>query len=496
MRKNKLSSFVTQISFYLLIFLGNFMISPQKAQANKTERNLETITPVHQLRNIQQQDLSHQTLQSLGQKYNCRIDIQNNFQKPIDRYEFAFFLQSCLDRLPQINNQKDLNQLLKLKTSFQQELEIINRKIENLETTVTNLEAQQFAPTTTLNGEFLLILGDTSLNTEPFIGYESTLEFNTSFTGEDSLKIQLEAKEIARLEDVTDTFTTRLSADNTTDGALEAKVNYLFPITEELTAIVGTDGVNLNDAGEILNPLSSSGTGALSRFGRRDPATMRAPGDAGIALRYEILDDLNLALGYAIDGNQAADSQIGIFSGSYSFYTQLLIEPTDNFEIALAYVRAYEPDDDVNLMGATGSETANEPFEENATSSDRLGVQFNWAVSDRFELGSWFGYAQAYQQTGGDALATILNGAITFTFPDLFAENNLGGIIIGIPPVVSNHDDSSLIAEKTAFHLETLYRIRVNDNINVTPGMFAIVNPDTEESNLIWVGTIRTEFEF
>jgi hypothetical protein len=223
---------------------------------------------------------------------------------------------------------------------------------------------------------------------------------------------------------------------------------------------------------------------------------MRAPGDAGVALRYEVLENLHLAFGYAVDSNQATDSQIGLFSGSYSLYTQLLVEPTDNLEIALAYVRAYEVDDDVSVMGATGSETANEPFEENATSSDRLGVQFNWAISDRFELGSWFGYTQAYQQTGGDASATILNGAITLTFPDLFAENNLGGIIIGIPPVVSNHDDRSLIAEKTAFHLETLYRIKVNDNITVTPGTFVVVNPDTEESDLIWVGTIRTEFEF
>jgi hypothetical protein len=214
---------------------------------------------------------------------------------------------------------------------------------------------------------------------------------------------------------------------------------------------------------------------------------MRAPGDAGIAIRYEIVEDVQLALGYAIGSNEAADSEIGLFKGSYSLFSQLVVEPVDELEIAFAYVHAYEADDDVSVMGATGSETANEPFEENATSSDRIGVQINWAISDRFEIGGWFGYTQAQQQTAGDTVATILNGAITLTFPDLFAENNLGGLIIGIPPVVSDSSDRNLIAEKTTFHLEALYRIRVNDNINVTPGSFIVVNPDTEESDLIWV---------
>jgi hypothetical protein len=439
----KYFDFIFKISFFFLIILIDFGILASKTKANETKLDLDlgTIIPVDRIRNVRQQDWSLKTLQLLGKKYNCAANLQINSQQPIDRYEFAFFLQSCLDRIQTVNNQEDLSKLAKLSTIFDRELTSIKNQVHNLENTVGQLEEQQFSPTTQLNGEFLLILGDTSLNTNPFIGYESTLEFNTSFTGQDLLKIQFEAKEIARLEDFTDTFTTRLSSDNSTDGVLEAKVNYQFPITEKLTTIIGTDGVNLNDAGEILNPLSSSGRGALSRFGRRDPATMRAPGDAGIAIRYEIVDDVQLALGYAIGSNEAADSEIGLFQGSYSLFSQLVIEPVDELEIAFAYVRAYEANDDVSVMGATGSETANEPFEDNATSSDRIGVQVNWAVSDRFEIGGWFGYTQAQQQNGGDAVATILNGAITLTFPDLFAENNLGGLIIGIPPVVSDSSD-------------------------------------------------------
>ncbi len=63
----------------------------------------------------------------------------------------------------------------------------------------------------------------------------------------------------------------------------------------------------------------------------------------------------------------------------------VFLRKTDNLSLAFAYVHAYEPRDDVNLMGATGSETANEPFGDSATSSDRFCWQFSWRVNDRFE---------------------------------------------------------------------------------------------------------------
>ncbi|MGL5836148.1 MAG: iron uptake porin, partial [Waterburya sp.] len=149
-----------------------------------------------------------------------------------------------------------------------------------------------------------------------------------------------------------------------------------------------------------------------------------------------------------------------------------------------------------NLMGSTGVEDANEPFEQNATTSDNFGLQANWEVTSGLEIGGWFGYTQAQQQQNGDASATILNGALTFAFPDLGAENNLGGIIIGVPPVISNHDDDDLVTEETPLHIEALYRIEVNDFIEITPGGFIVINPDTENGNTLWVGTVRTEFSF
>ena len=38
--------------------------------------------------------------------------------------------------------------------------------------------------------------------------------------------------------------------------------------------------------------------------------------------------------------------------------------------------------------------------------------------------------------------------------------------------------------------------IEINDYIRVTPGIFTIMNPDTDDSNTIWVATLRSEFRF
>ena len=66
-------------------------------------------------------------------------------------------------------------------------------------------------------------------------------------------------------------------------------------------------------------------------------------------------------------------------------------------------------------------------------------------------------------------------------------EKNFGGIIIGVPPVISSHDDEDLVTNKTPIHFEVLYRIEVNDFIEITPGVFAVFNPDTDDGNTIWV---------
>jgi hypothetical protein len=486
------------------IKLGIIIITSFFNTSTALANNIESIPSVSKLKNIHTRDWEYRALQSLAQSYNCTSQWQSDRRNsPISRYEFAVGLNNCLQRIDTITiSQQDLIILQRLQQDFAQELARLTTKVEQLKTNITQLESQQFSTTTKFNGQALFFLTDSfgqEDNSQTTFGYRTRLIFDTSFSGQDLLRIRLESTDLGRLDDVTDTSLSRLSVDSDSDNQIEiSELSYTFPASDRTEILFGTAGVSLNDVGEVLNPFSSSSSGAVSRFGRRDPATLRAPGGSGIGIKQEFSDEILGFAGYFINNEDVADPDAGrgLFGSSHSAIAQLVIEPEDELAFAATYTRTYESNDDVNLMGSTGVEEANEPFGQNATTSNNFGLQANWEVTSGLEIGGWFGYTQAQQQQNGDASATILNGALTFAFPDLGAENNLGGIIIGVPPIISGHDDDNLITEDTPIHIEALYRIEVNDYIEITPGGFVILNPDTEDGNTLWVGTVRTEFSF
>ena len=156
---------------------------------------------------------------------------------------------------------------------------------------------------------------------------------------------------------------------------------------------------------------------------------------------------------------------------------------------------SFNREDEARLMGATESENANEPLEEDPTSSDNFGFQANWEVSDRLEIGGWFGYTVANSKID-DESATILNTAFTLAFLDLGRERSEAGIIISVSSILTQHDDSAIEYERTSLHIETFYRYQINDNIAITPGVFWITQPDHSDRDSILVGTIGTMFRF
>ena len=86
---------------------------------------------------------------------------------------------------------------------------------------------------------------------------------------------------------------------------------------------------------------------------------------------------------------------------------------------------------------------------------------------------------------------------MTFAFPDLFSEGNVGGLIVGVPPKVARNDIKENKDNATSLHVEALYRIQVSDFISVTPGVYVITNTDHNKDNgTTWVGVLRTSFTF
>ncbi|BAZ44020.1 hypothetical protein NIES4102_10230 [Chondrocystis sp. NIES-4102] len=454
--------------------------------------NQESIPSVAKLKNLNTTDWQEPTFQHnlLGYKCSQQWQRQPNNQ-PLTRYQFIVGLHHCLQKIEKTLSPRNSNNWQKIQQNSSLELKPINNKIKQL-------EANQFSTTTKFNAQtlFFLTAADES---ETTFGYRTRLNFDSSFEGDDLLRIRLENRNLPRLDETTDTSMSRLSVDGDTDNQTElSELSYTFSQGDRTQINLGTTGVSLNDVGEVLNPFASSSSGAVSRFARRDPATLRAPGGAGIGIKQQFSEEIGGFAGYFIDNQDVANAQAGrgIFRSSQSAIAQIVIQPEEELILAATYTHTYQRNNDVNLMGATGVATANQPFEQNATTSDNFGLQANWQVTSGLEIGGWFGYTHAQQQANGNAKATILNGALTLALPDFGAENNLAGIIIGIPPVISQHDDADLVTREIPLHIEALYRIKVNDYLEITPGGFIVINPDPENANTLWVATVRTEFSF
>ncbi|MGL6345019.1 MAG: iron uptake porin, partial [Waterburya sp.] len=295
-----------KIKFKQKIKLGIIVITSFFNTSAALANNIESIPAVSKLKNIHTGDWEYQALQSLAQRYSCTEQWQNNQSNlPLSRYEFAVGLNHCLQQIDTITSQQDLTILQRLQQDFAQELAQLTNKVSQLEANITQLESDQFSTTTKFNGQTLFFLTDSfgqEDNSQTTFGYRTRLIFDTSFSGQDLLRVRLESSDLGRLDDVTDTSLSRLSVDSDSDNQIEiSELSYTFQTSDRTEILFGTAGVSLNDVGEVLNPFSSSSSGAVSRFGRRDPATLRAPGGAGIGIKQEFSDEILGFAGYFVN---------------------------------------------------------------------------------------------------------------------------------------------------------------------------------------------------
>ncbi len=387
-----------------------------------------------------------------------------------------------------------------------------------------------------LNTSFGVPLGDNVT-----FNQRTTLSLLTSFTGKDLLvtSIQQGSYDFTGLRpgaDGTERFPT-------SQGGLAPSYNqasnssvalyylgYRFPIFKDKgTVFVTATGGELSDFTDTLNPqFDSDGQGSLSGFGIRNPIYRHVSGrltglssGTGAGANFNINDQFNIAVGYLAPNLSAAVSTSepqnlvtsfgggngGLFGGDYSALAQLTYKPTKTLGFGLTYVRSYQNSIFTSLGGGSGTFRAALPFFATPTSADSAGLEFSWQASSRFVVSGWFGatFATAQSNLGSDGLnivnkgdkATILNGAIALAFPDLLIPGNMGGIIFGVEPQVTSNTSFIGKDPNTNFHIEALYRVRINDNISITPGVIAIINPEGNSANdPIVIGTVRTTFSF
>jgi hypothetical protein len=517
----------------------------------KDEQEQSQVTAVSQLSDVQPTDWAFQALQSLVERYGCIAGYPDSTfrgNRAATRYELAAALNACLDQISdRFATKEDLATVKALQEEFKTELATLKGRVDGLEARTKTLEAQQFSTTTKLVGEAIFYGTQYGSGNNPVptgfaqgssgrigdnftFNYRATLNLLTSFTGKDVLITSLGQGSFgnrATLDPagIGTTFSGLLGseiqqANASNDNAFGLfYLGYRFPILKDKgTVYITATGGELSDFVDTLNPyFDSAGQGALSSFGMRNPLYRQIVSNVsgssfsgtGAGVNYKFNDQISLGVGYLAPTISAATSSgfnnnlagegAGLFGGDYAAIAQLTYKPIKNLGFGLAYTRSYRAFNAAGIKfgGGAGTTLASNPFGFEATTSNSVGANFSWEASKRFALSGWAAASFANQETGGNGDATILNFALAAAFPDLFRQGNMGGIIAGVESNVISSNIAGNTDRNLPIHLEALYRFKVNDNISITPGVIAILNPEGNSANdPIILGTIRTTFTF
>ncbi|MBE9050893.1 iron uptake porin [Nostocales cyanobacterium LEGE 11386] len=498
------------------------------SQLSQETNNIGQVTSVSQFSDVQPTDWAFQALQSLVERYGCIAGYPNGTyrgNRALTRYEFAAGLNACLDRVNEliatatadVVTREDLATLQRLQEEFSAELATLRGRVDSLEARTAELEANQFSTTTKLRGEAIFALanafgderaGGGDLQDNTILANRARLSFESSFTGRDKLQIRLQARNITQFDggsstrpNVTGTSMTRLGFDGSNNNNVEVdKVNYEFNLSDALRVKVDAFGAEIWNNTNVFNPdFRSSGSGAISRYGRFSPIyRASSPGGAGLTLTFNPGGPLSFTGAYlAPRANNPTDDN-GLFDGANAFFGQIDFKPSEALNLGFTYSRTYQNSaNGINLFGSQGSAIANNPFNNAATTANNYSIQANFRPSPRIGIGGWVGYTEASAETGGGGNADIWYWAANLGIRDFGREGNLLGVIFGQPPRAAGGSGLAAVDSDTSYHLEGLYRVRVSSNLSITPGLLVIFNPEHNDNNdTIYVGTLRTTFSF
>ncbi|PMB20463.1 iron uptake porin [Fischerella thermalis] len=505
----------------------------QKVENNNTQSQ---VTSVSQLSDVQPTDWAFQALQSLVERYGCIAGYPNGTyrgNRPMTRYEFAAGLNACLDRVNEIIatatselvTKEDLATLQRLQEEFSAELATLRGRVDTLEARTAELEANQFSTTTKLTGQVVMaitdVLGGDNVNgvdakdNNTTLGARARVEFNTSFTGSDTLFTRIQANNILNPNIGTPEGSLSFSdEDGTTDATLDA-LWYRFPLTDSTEVIAIANAGAADDVTNTVNLFDGDGAfGALSTFGTRNPIYYQMDG-AGLGVTQNFSEALALSLAYLGSSPNDPSADNGIFNGPYGALAQLTFQPSDRLTVGLTYINAYNQElgagstraNPISFLESQLTPPPDVPGEPEPVSvpfsSNSYGLQASYKLSDNFVLGGWVGYTNARNlSTQGGTIdrgkLDIWNWAVTLGFPDLGSKGSLAGIIVGMEPKVTSSSINEIDEdEDTSYHFEAFYQYQVSENITITPGVIWLTAPDhNSDNNDVIIGALRTTFSF
>lgn len=555
---------------FLLVWSGVVFVLPLKVIGADAQRNADNtmaqVTSVSQLSDVQPTDWVFQALQSLVERYGCIVgypDSTYRGNRALTRYEFAAGLNACLDRVSEliatasadIVNKEDLTTLQRLQTEFAAELATLRGRVDALEAVTAELEANQFSTTTKLTGNIFINItgaaadgevlaeGETAFRTQPRTATPSLrridddpsitlsnylfLNFNTSFTGRDSLVTQLVAGNARSPVNefvsagLFNTFGTPYT-DQT--GTPEAGSNdvyirelfYSFPVGDSIQVAVGPR-VNwfryfdLNRFTLFLRGASSFNSIGSTLLNAIDRGS-------GAAIVWQISEQFKLSAAYLGENteflssptfNSASNPSQGLFEPTNTLTAELTFSPSDRLNLRFLYNRS-----NIRAIGGQVGGAIGEPIYgfaddgfggliDDAT-ADTLNFNFDWLVTDGFGIFGRYSYGSTNIESltpgrpDGEVNAQSVQAGVAFL--DLGKEGALltlsyvrpFAILDGRNFLVSGGGDGGV-----QYEFEATYYFPLTNNIAVAPAFYLIENPNNfDENPTIYVGNLRLQFTF
>lgn len=563
----KMGAIAPTIWIYLLIVSTVISLLPLKAIASEEPKNntMAQVTSVSQLSDVQPTDWAFQALQSLVERYGCIAGYPDGTyrgNRALTRYEFAAGLNACLDRVNELIatattdlvSKDDLASLQRLQAEFAPELSNLRGRVDALEAQTAEVEANQFSTTTKLSanvfvnitGAFadgdVLAEGLTAFRTQPRATPNALrridddpgitlsdyifLNFNTSFTGKDSLVTQLVAGNgnspanqfvSAGLYNTFGVpYTDQKGVPGADNNVAIRELFYSFPVTDNVQVVFGPrinwfryfDNNRFTLFLKGASSFNSIGSTLLSAIDRGSGAAVLWEINAQFKLNVAYLGENTEFLSGPLFNSSSNPSQ-GLFEPTNTLTAELTFSPSDSLNLRFLYNRS-----NIRAVAGQVGGTIGEPIYgfaddgfdgpiDNAT-ADTYEFNFDWLISKgvgvfgRYSYGSTNIFPLTPGRLDGEVNAQSVQAGLAF--PDLGKEGALATLSYVIPFsildgrnfLVSGGGDGGV-----QYEFEATYYFPLSDNIAIVPAFYLIANPNNFSDNpTIYVGNLRTQFSF
>jgi hypothetical protein len=460
-------------------------------------------TSVSELSDVKPTDWAYQALRSLIERYGVISGYPDGTfggNRPLSRYEFAAALAATLEQVEGlITNgegdryiQEDAIVLRRLQTDYRLALEDLQQRLNRIDRRTIELNANQFSPTTKLQGQQIIALSDGSDANKTVIS-RSRLTLSTSFNQQNLLVTQLEsgnnggdATGLAQQEQHNLLGVAGFIANG---GGLDyaevessvklRRLYYTFRPWQDVALTVGAkmlprdfidrnryannEAIDFSSSFFLNNPLIV--LNQIDRNGGAGAAILWNPGGGNLSLQsLYIAADANLPNANITEG--------GLFGDRYQASVEVEYLPSDKIALRLQYTNALINNTDINTFGINAEYALNR----------------NTGIFGRFGFGSYNGFNTAINE---NLDLHPFSWAVGLGSRNFMLPGTVAGIAIGQPFVSDN------LGSATQTNFEAFYNLQLSDNLSITPAFSLVTNPDNDSSKgTIWQSTLRSVFSF